>query len=67
MKITKEVLETLNMSFGAADFIVSGDGELYFIEINSCPGFQELSKNIYLNAFEELKKCSLKDILKFTN
>lgn len=67
IEITKTVLTTLSMVFGAADFIVSGDGKLYFIEINSCPGFQELSKNIYLDAFNSLKKLRLKSALKLTN
>lgn len=67
IEITSDVLVILGMGFGAADFIVTTDGELYFIEINSCPGFQELSKNIYLDAFESLRKMSPKKINGFTN
>jgi len=67
MEITSNVLRILNMGFGAADFIVSRDGKLYFIEVNSCPGFQELSKNIYLDAFESLRKMRLKEVLKFAD
>lgn len=63
--ITKNVLSMLRMSFGAADFIIDENGKVYFIEINSCPGFQELSKNIYTNAFEILKGLSTKQVLKY--
>jgi len=67
IQTTDDVLIILGMGFGAADFIVTRDGEVYFIEINSCPGFQELSKNIYLDAFESLKAMRLKEVLKFTD
>jgi len=63
---TKTVLRMLGMAFGASDFIVDTKGNVYFIEINSCPGFQELSKGIYVDAFDSLKAMSLKEVLKFT-
>jgi glutathione synthase/RimK-type ligase-like ATP-grasp enzyme len=65
-KVSDEILTMLGMSFGAIDFIVNSKYELYFIEINSAPGFTELSKKIYVNAFDKLKDCSLKKALKFT-
>jgi D-alanine-D-alanine ligase-like ATP-grasp enzyme len=55
----------LGMSFGAIDFIVDKNYELYFIEINSAPGFTELSKKIYVEAFDKLKSLNRKQILKF--
>lgn len=55
MEISSKILKLLRMSFGAADFLVDTKDNLYFIEINSAPGFQELSKNIYINAFNALK------------
>ena len=56
--ITELLLNKLNMSFGASDFIVTTDNKLYFLEINSAPGFTDFSKNIYIKAFTELTKLS---------
>jgi glutathione synthase/RimK-type ligase-like ATP-grasp enzyme len=64
IEISKKILEIRHMSFGAVDFIVDKDLNLYFIEINSAPGFQELSKNIYINAFKELKEMKSSDLRK---
>jgi D-alanine-D-alanine ligase-like ATP-grasp enzyme len=50
------------MSFGAVDFIVDENHEIYFIEINSAPGFTELSEHIYVDAFDRLKKLKKKEI-----
>lgn len=66
MDITDRVLDLLGMSFGAADFIVDKNNTVWFIEINSAPGFQELSKGIYIKAFKKLKDMSLKQVLKYT-
>ena len=60
INISKKILDIRKMSFGAIDFIVSQDLKIYFIEINSAPGFSELSAPIYINAFNVLKK--IKDI-----
>jgi glutathione synthase/RimK-type ligase-like ATP-grasp enzyme len=65
IQISDEVLDILGMGFGAVDFIVDKDNNIYFIEINSCPGFQELSKGIYVEAFEKLNSMSLKEVLKY--
>lgn len=54
ISMSSTVLDTLRMSFGAVDFIVDTSDRVYFIEVNSCPGFQELSKGIYINAFDKL-------------
>ena len=54
--LSKEVLDIRKMSFGAVDFIVSKDLKIYFIEINSAPGFSNLSAPIYIDAFNALKK-----------
>ena len=53
-RISRELLGILNMDFGAVDFVVSKDNELFFIEINAAPGFENLSEPIYKKAFEEL-------------
>lgn len=66
IKITDTILDILNMGFGAVDFIVDSNRDVWFIEINSCPGFQELSKDIYIDAFEKLKTMKPRDILKLT-
>lgn len=62
IETSREVLNILSMSFGAVDFIVDEDYNLYFIEINSAPGFQELSEDIYIDAFNKLVKMPLKKI-----
>jgi hypothetical protein len=59
LAVSKKILGKLSMQFGAIDFIVSTGGDLYFLEINSAPGFEELSKSIYVNAFRRLTKMSL--------
>lgn len=63
--ISEKVLDMLGMSFGAVDFLVDSNYNIYFIEINSAPGFSELSKPIYVDAFAKLKLISKKDLLKF--
>ena len=64
-EVSKKVLELLGMSFGAVDFLVDNNYEVYFIEVNSAPGFSELSKPIYVDAFSKLKTANKKDLLKF--
>lgn len=53
-RIARKLLTVLNMDFGAVDFVVSKDNEIFFIEINAAPGFENLSAPIYTKAFEEL-------------
>lgn len=60
LTVSEEILNIRKMSFGAVDFIVSQDLRVYFIEINSAPGFSNLSTGIYVDAFNALKK--IKDI-----
>lgn len=64
-KISDQVLDILSMSFGAVDFLVTTDHSIYFIEINSAPGFSELSKPIYTNAFSTLKNLPRQEVLKW--
>jgi hypothetical protein len=52
--ISKKVLDISGMDFGAVDFIVDNKHKLYFLEINSAPGFTNLSNDIYFKAFESL-------------
>lgn len=54
IEIAHKVLVTIGMDFGAVDLIVDEARNIWFIEINSAPGFKELSKPIYLNAFNKL-------------
>lgn len=62
---SKAVLETLGMAFGAVDFIVDKDYNLYFLEVNSAPGVSGLSDQIYIDAFKKLKSLSLKEVLRY--
>lgn len=55
---SKKILNLFNMSFGAVDFIVSKSGGLYFIEVNSAPGFSGLSDSIYFKAFNTFANLS---------
>lgn len=64
LAISKEILDIRKMAFGAVDFIVSQDLRVYFIEINSAPGFSNLSTGIYVDAFNALKNVKdIKDVL----
>jgi len=63
--ISEKIMSMLGMSFGAVDFLVDNSQKIYFIEINSAPGFSELSKPIYVDAFTKLKQLNKKDLFKF--
>lgn len=63
--ITNRVLELRKMAFGAVDFIVDNSGQLFFIEINSAPGFTDLSRPTYVDAFSKLTKLSITDVKKY--
>jgi hypothetical protein len=63
LEISEKILKMRNMGFGAVDLIVDKNREIYFIEINSAPGFTELSEHIYVEAFKKLKKLSDKRII----
>jgi len=62
--ISEKIMSMLGMSFGAVDFLVDVNQKLYFIEINSAPGFSELSRPIYIDAFTKLKQVNKKTLLK---
>lgn len=65
-EISDKILNDLSMAFGAVDFIVDSEHKLYFIEVNSAPGFSGLSDSIYIEAFKELGKMSKNKALKYT-
>ena len=54
-EISEKILQITGMAFGAVDLIVDKHSEVYFIEVNSAPGFTEFSENIYITAFNRLK------------
>jgi RimK-like ATP-grasp domain. len=62
--ISEKILEIMGMSFGAVDLIVDSSMKIYFIEINSSPGFSELSKNIYFGAMRKLKSLAIAEVKK---
>jgi len=64
-EISEKILNMLGMAFGAVDFLVDTNYNIYFIEVNSAPGFSELSKPIYIDAFSKLKDLSSKQLLKY--
>ena len=64
-EISEEILKMLGMAFGAVDFLVDKNYNLYFIEVNSAPGFSELSKPIYISAFSKLLELDKKQLLKY--
>jgi len=64
--IAEKILKIMGMSFGAVDLIVDNSMKIYFIEINSSPGFSELSKNIYFSAMAKLKSLSAVEVKKLT-
>lgn len=63
--ISEKILDMLSMAFGAVDFLVDSAYNVYFIEINSAPGFSELSRPIYVDAFERLKAIPKKKLSNF--
>jgi len=60
-----KMLKIMGMAFGAADFLVTDKNELYFIEMNSAPGFTEFSEKIYTNAFTKLTTITKAQISKY--
>lgn len=64
VEISGKILDLFNMHFGAVDFIVDSDFDVFFIEVNSAPGFTELSKPVYSNAFGSLCKMSKRELRK---
>jgi len=64
-EISGQILKIRNMSFGAVDFVVTNDDTLYFLEINSAPGFTELSKGIYIGAMSRLTTLTKKEFITF--
>jgi len=62
VNMSKTALETLHMGFGAVDFLVDEARKVYFIEVNSAPGFTEFSANTYIRAFKKLPETSLKKL-----
>jgi glutathione synthase/RimK-type ligase-like ATP-grasp enzyme len=63
--VSARILDALNMSFGAVDFIITKDRQLYFIEVNSAPGFSGLSDAIYIDAFKILKDLPKNKVMKY--
>lgn len=66
VEMAKNILSIRRMSFGAVDFVVTNDGKIYFLEINSAPGFTELSQPIYVNAFSALENLTKKKLMALT-
>jgi glutathione synthase/RimK-type ligase-like ATP-grasp enzyme len=62
--IAEKILSVMSMSFGAVDLIVDGDMKIYYIEINSSPGFSKLSDGIYFDAMSRLKSLSAVEVKK---
>lgn len=62
--IAEKILKIMGMVFGAVDLIVDNSMKIYFIEINSSPGFSELSKGIYFDAMAKLKSLPVGEINK---
>lgn len=62
---SSRILSLLNMSFGATDFIVDDKYRVYFIEVNSCPGFTNLSERIYYDAMNGLTSFTPRELKKY--
>lgn len=63
--ISKKVLEVRDMAFGAVDLIVDNNMKVYFIEVNSSPGFSVFSEGVYVGAMNELKALPSREARKF--
>ena len=64
LDIAEKILKIRHMNFGAVDLIVTDDYKIHFIEINSCPGFTELSAPIYFDAITGLTKMTKAEVKK---
>jgi glutathione synthase/RimK-type ligase-like ATP-grasp enzyme len=60
-----KILKVLEMSFGAVDFIVDNNNRVYFIEVNSSPGFTPFSEDVYYNAMNRLTGLSSRGIARY--
>lgn len=67
VRITESILKLRKMAFGAVDFIVTTESDLVFLEINSAPGFTEISQHAYIKNFNRLCDLSLKEVQKLTS
>ncbi len=65
IEVSEKVLRMLGMAFGAVDFIVTKNYDLYFLEVNSAPGVSGLSDQIYIDAFKKLKSLPRKELTKY--
>ena len=63
--ISKKLLGIYGAAFGAVDFIVDSDLNVLFIEINSSPGFSNLSDYIYFSAMKDLSEMPKKNVIKY--
>lgn len=66
-EISVKILEQRNMAFGAVDLIVERSGNIYFIEVNASPGFEELNQAYYCNAFRALRELPARKVRSFCN
>jgi len=63
-EISEKILNMLGMSFGAVDFVVDNGYNLWFLEVNSAPGFTDLSEPLYIEAFKKLNSMSKEGLSK---
>ena len=48
-----KAVKYLGLVFGAVDFGITSDGELFIFEVNSCPGMRTKTKKVYSEAITE--------------
>jgi glutathione synthase/RimK-type ligase-like ATP-grasp enzyme len=65
--MSEKVLKVMNMGFGAVDFLVDDSYKVYFIEVNSAPGFTEFSGSTYIHAFQKLLDTPIKKLKSIAN
>lgn len=58
-KIAADALKAINLDFGAVDCCVDEDGKMWVLEVNSGPGLEESSFDVYKDKFE----AKLKEIM----
>lgn len=59
MEYTDTILRHFSLAFGAVDFILDSQKQLYFLEINTRPGFTRgYSDGPYISAFRALKEMA---------
>jgi hypothetical protein len=60
--VARKIIDMRRMAFGAVDLIIDNDMRVYFIEVNSTPGFTEFNQAVYFDAMSKLKDLPVRKL-----